>query len=338
MADLLVFTEKGMYCPQADVYIDPWKPVSKALITHAHSDHARSGHKQYLSTIDSIPVLKHRLGSFIKIQGLAYGESITINQVKISFHPAGHIIGSAQIRLEYKGEIWVASGDYKTENDGLSGQFESVKCHTFITESTFGLPSFKWKPQQTVYQEINDWWQSNKEMGRTSIISAYSLGKAQRILSNLNLEIGPIYAHGAIENTNEVLRSQGFDIPISPKVENGSKSDIYKGAMIIAPPSSIGTAWTKKFGDYEEAIVSGWMNVRGIKRRRNAERGFVLSDHADWIGLNDAIKDTGAHQIFVTHGYTEIFAQWLCGQGYDAKAVKTAFTGDEEVDTNTESV
>ncbi len=338
MADLLVFTDKGIYCPQADVYIDPWKPVNKALITHAHSDHARSGHKEYLATLDSVPVLKHRLGSFIKIQGLAYGENITINQVQISFHPAGHIIGSAQIRLAYKGEIWVASGDYKVENDGLSGQFQPVKCHSLITESTFGLPSFKWKPQEQVYQEINDWWQINKDLGRTSIISAYSLGKAQRILNNLNTDIGPIYAHAAIENTNEVLRNQGFNIQASAKIENSGKSDKYKGAMIVAPPSAIGSAWTKKFGDYEEAIVSGWMNVRGIKRRRNAERGFVLSDHADWPGLNSAIKETGAQQIFVTHGYTEIFAQWLCEQGYDAKAVKTAFTGDEEVDLNTETV
>ncbi len=338
MADLLIFTDKGIYCPQADVYIDPWKPVNKALITHAHSDHARSGHKQYLATKDSVPVLKHRLGSFIKIQGLDYGENITINQVHISFHPAGHIIGSAQIRLEYKGEIWVASGDYKVENDGISGVFQPVKCHTFITESTFGLPSFKWKPQELVYQEINDWWQTNKDLGRTSIISAYSLGKAQRVINNLNTDIAPIFAHAAIENTNEVLRNQGFNIEVSPKVENSGKSDKYKGAMIIAPPSAIGSAWTKKFGDYEEAIVSGWMNVRGIKRRRNAERGFVLSDHADWPGLNSAIKETGAHKIYVTHGYTEIFAQWLCEQGYDAKAVKTAFEGDEEVDLNTESV
>ena len=298
------------------MYIDPWKPVNKALITHAHSDHARSGHKQYLATKDSVPVLKHRLGSFIKIQGLDYGENITINQVHISFHPAGHIIGSAQIRLEYKGEIWVASGDYKVENDGISGVF----------------------PQELVYQEINDWWQTNKDLGRTSIISAYSLGKAQRVINNLNTDIAPIFAHAAIENTNEVLRNQGFNIEVSPKVENSGKSDKYKGAMIIAPPSAIGSAWTKKFGDYEEAIVSGWMNVRGIKRRRNAERGFVLSDHADWPGLNSAIKETGAHKIYVTHGYTEIFAQWLCEQGYDAKAVKTAFVGDEEVDLNTESV
>lgn len=327
---LLTFTDRGIYCDQADIYIDPWKPVAKALITHAHSDHARPGHRSYLATNDSLPILRHRLGSFIHIKGVNYGEEVTINGVKITFHPAGHIIGSAQIRLEYKGDVWVVSGDYKLENDMVSGVFEPIKCHAFITESTFGLPSFKWQPQQFIYDEINTWWKNNASLGIPSVISAYSLGKSQRLIHHLDTSIGPIYTHGAIENTNEVLRKQGFSIPPTIKVENKDKIDKFQSAMIIAPPSSLNATWTKRFGQFEEAAVSGWMAVRGIRRRRNIERGFALSDHADWDGLNLAIENTGAEQIFVTHGYTEIFAKWLCEKGYDAKVVKTSFSGDED--------
>lgn len=330
---LLEFTDKGIYCPQADCFIDPWRPVKKALITHAHSDHARSGHTQYIATKESVPIMKYRLGSFINILGVDYGEKIPINGVLVSFHPAGHIIGSAQIRLEYKGEIWVVSGDYKLENDGMSLPFEPVKCHSFITESTFGLPSFRWRDQDLVFAEINNWWKENQSNGIVSIIAAYSLGKAQRIMQNLDSSIGDIYTHGAIENTHDVLRKQGYNIEIGLKVENKQNQNSFSGSMVLAPPAAIGTAWTKQFTHYEEAVVSGWMLVRGIRRRRNVERGFVLSDHADWNGLNDAIKATGAENIFVTHGYSEIFAQWLSEQGYNASVVKTAFTGDETEET-----
>jgi putative mRNA 3-end processing factor len=335
---LLEFTPKGIYCPPADCYIDPWLPVSKALITHGHSDHARSGHTKYIAQKDSVPILRYRLGSFIKISGLSYGETLTINNVKISFHPAGHIIGSSQIKLEYKGEIWVLSGDYKLENDGISVPFESVKCHTFITECTFGLPSFKWENQDVVFNDINAWWRKNQERGLPSVIAAYSLGKAQRIIKNLDPSIGKIFTHGAIENTHDVLRNQGFPIPEGLKVENTLKADHFKGALLIAPPSAIGSAWTKRLGEYEEAVVSGWMSVRGIKRRRNIERGFVLSDHADWEGLNTAVRESGAEKVFVTHGYTDIFAKWLSEKGYEAGVVKTEFAGDEEAEFTTENI
>lgn len=329
---LLEFTDRGIYCAQADCYIDPWKHVKKALITHAHSDHARSGHSYYIATKESVPILKYRLGSFINIHGVHYGENIDVNGVKISFHPAGHIIGSAQIRLEYRGEIWVVSGDYKLENDGFCTPFEPVKCHTFITESTFGLPSFKWEKQMKIFDEINTWWKENNSKGTVSIIAAYSLGKAQRIIQHLDTSIGSVFTHGAIENTHAVLRNQGYTIFEGKKVENTYSADFYAGSIIIAPPSAIGSAWTKRFGQYEEAVVSGWMAIRGIKRRRNVERGFVLSDHADWEGLNQAIKATDAESVFVTHGYSDIFARWLSEQGYNAGVVKTAFIGDENLE------
>ncbi|MGB4838029.1 MAG: ligase-associated DNA damage response exonuclease [Saprospiraceae bacterium] len=324
------FTDKGIYCIPGDFYIDPWRRVDKAVITHAHSDHARSGHSQYITVKESIPIMKFRLGSFIKVCGYSYGESFTISGVKVSFHPAGHIIGSAQVRLEYKGEIWVVSGDYKLENDGISEPFEPVKCHTFITESTFGLPIFRWQPQQNVISDINQWWKSNAENGIVSVIAAYSLGKAQRLLYNLDLSIGQIYTHAAIENIHNILRLQGYKLVEGHISENKLKTQNFTGSLVLAPPAAIGSAWTEKFGIFEEATVSGWMAVKSIRKKRNATRGFVLSDHADWEGLNSAIQFTGADKIYVTHGYSEIYAKFLREEGYDADVVKTEFSGDDE--------
>ncbi|MEM9884916.1 MAG: ligase-associated DNA damage response exonuclease [Bacteroidota bacterium] len=324
---LLEFQSKGIYCPQADVYIDPWQPVQRALITHGHSDHARWGHQYYLCTHSARPVMEYRLGN-VHIESIAYGERKTINGVKFSFHPAGHIIGSAQIRVEYKGEIWVASGDYKIQQDGISEPFESIKCHAFITESTFGLPIYKWQAQSEVMQDINAWWQRNKNLEKVSVIGSYALGKAQRLLQNLDISIGAIYTHGAIENTNEVLRRQGISLPKTTRVTAQINKKEYIGNLVIATPSAMQSTWMKRFSPASTALASGWMTLRGARRRRSADRGFVLSDHADWQGLNDAIKSTGAERIFVTHGYTEIFSKWLREQGYDAAAVKTEYSGE----------
>jgi len=332
---LITFNDNGIYCAQADVYIDPWKPVKKALITHAHADHSRQGSKAYLAQIDSLPVMRHRLGDDIKLQGLAYGEVLRINQVNFSFHPAGHIPGSAQIRVEYQGEIWVISGDYKLEDDQLSAPFQPVPCHHFITESTFGLPVYTWKPQETIFNEINDWWQQKAEEGKPCLLGGYSLGKAQRILQGLDTSIGPIFTHGAVENVNEVLRGQGIELPSTTRVTNESKKSDFKGAMIVAPPSALGTPWARRFGTHSTGFCSGWMALRGARRRRAADRGFVLSDHADWQGLNQAVKDTGATNIYVTHGYKDIYARWLREElGLNAQPVDTLYEGesvDEDV-------
>jgi len=326
---LIEFREKGLYIPQADVYIDPWKPVAKAFITHGHSDHSRYGNKSYICTHSALPVIKHRLGSHITAKGVDYGESVSVNGVKFSFHPAGHIIGSAQIRVEYKGEVWVASGDYKTTPDGVSETFESIKCHAFITESTFGLPVFKWKPQSEVMAEINDWWRSNKELGRVSVLAAYSLGKAQRIINNVDHSIGKIFTHGAVENVNEVIRRQGVDLYETIRVVQGQKQSMYAGGLVIAPPSAVDSAWSKKFKDFSSGIASGWMAMRGTRRRRSADRGFILSDHADWDQLLSAIKATEAEKIFVTHGYTDQFSKYLTSIGYYSAVVDTEYTGDD---------
>ena len=325
---LVTFTDRGLYCGQADVYIDPWKAVGKALITHGHSDHARGGHKHYLATHDAIPVIRYRLGN-INIRGIDYGKEISINGVKISFHPAGHIIGSAQIRLEYRGEIWVISGDYKVEEDGLSGAFEHVPCTHFVTESTFGLPIFNWEPQDKVIEQINRWWKDNKELGKTSVITAYSLGKAQRVLQSLDASIGKIYTHGAIENTNEVIRKQGIPLRETTLVNDGHKYKDFIGNLVIAPPGALGSSWMRRFRDVSTASASGWMAVRGMRRRRSTDRGFVLSDHADWNGLNEAIVASGAENVYVTHGYTDIFTQWLQDQGLNASVVRTEYEGEQ---------
>lgn len=326
--DLLEFTDRGIYCPHANVYLDPWRPVDRALISHGHSDHAYAGHKKYLCTNEALPVIKHRLYLTDNIEGVAYREQVNINGVNFSFHPAGHIPGSAQIRVEYKGEVWVFSGDYKLQHDGISTPFEPVKCHAFITESTFGLPIYKWKPQQEVFDSINGWWRKNRSEGKTSVITGYTLGKSQRILKNVDASIGKIFTHGAVDSINNILRSQGLQLPAAPRINDDIPKQDIVGSLVICPPSAVGSPWMRRFLPYSLAVASGWMRLRGTRRRRGADRGFVLSDHVDWDELNKAVLETGAERIFVTHGYTELFAQWLRDKGMDAREVKTKFEGE----------
>lgn len=330
MSALLKFTEKGIYCEAGNFYIDPWRAVDFAIITHAHSDHARWGSKHYLAHKLSAPILQLRLGGNISLQTVDYEQSILINGVKVSLHPAGHIVGSSQIRVEYKGEIWVAAGDYKTENDGISTAFEPVKCHTFITESTFGLPIYNWQQQATIFENINSWWKQNQAKGKVSVLCGYSLGKAQRLTKCCDASIGKIFLHGAVANVNEALIAHGMALPSFPKAGNDFSKKDYEGALIIAPPSVVGTTWLNKFEPYAIAVCSGWMQVRGSKRRQHADMGFALSDHADWNGLLQAIKSTEAQKVIVTHGYTDVLSRYLNEIGLDAQAAKTEFGVEEE--------
>ncbi|GAA4273777.1 ligase-associated DNA damage response exonuclease [Aquimarina gracilis] len=333
---LLVFNTKGIYCQAADVYIDPWKRVNNAIITHGHADHSRWGHKKYITHHTNIPIIKHRLGD-INVTGKEYGETFMINNVKFSLHPAGHIVGSSQVRVEHKGEVWVFTGDYKIENDGISIPYESVKCHTFITECTFGLPAFRWVPQDEVFYDINSWWASNQVEGKTSILFGYSLGKAQRLIKHLDTSIGKIYTHGAVENMNNVIRSI-INLPKTTLITKDTSKEELKGNIVVAPPSAHGTTWIRKMVPFETASASGWMTFRGARRRRAIDKGFVLSDHCDWQGLLSAIKDTGAEKIISTHGYTEIFSRYLREIGYDARTEKTQYEGElNELDTSKES-
>jgi putative mRNA 3-end processing factor len=330
MNNLITFTEKGLYCEKGDFFIDPWKAVDKAIITHGHSDHAYFGHKYYLCHTDTKPILQLRLGEN-NYQTLQWNEPIYFNSVKVSLHPAGHIIGSSQIRVECNGEVWVVSGDYKIEDDGLSGKFEPVKCNTFITESTFGLPIYKWKPQQEIYDNIINWINKNKENGKASMLLAYSLGKAQRVLQAIKETTQTIYAHGAIFNMQQMLIDAGWNIARVVRVTPETPKELLRGAVVIAPPSADGTTWMKKFTPYSVGVCSGWMQVRGNARRRNVDAGFALSDHADWDGLLQTVRATGAERIYVTHGFQSAFSRY-CNEEQIAIAeeVKTQYGNEEE--------
>lgn len=323
----ITFTERGMYCPAGDFYIDPWRAAPRALITHGHADHARSGMGAYLCTDIAAPVMRHRLGE-IDLDTVSYGETRQIGGARVSFHPAGHVPGSAQIRVEVSGEIWVISGDYKIEDDGLSTPFEPVTCHHFVTESTFGLPVFNWRPQSQIAQEINSWWAACAAVGKTAFLGCYALGKAQRVLTLLDPDQGPILTHGAIENTNEVLRSQGLSLPKTTYANAELDPKAHPGAIVLAPPSALGSKWARRFGVQETAFASGWMAIRGVRRRRAGDRGFVISDHADWTGLLSAIRQTNAENIYVTHGYTDIFTRYLNESGWNARVVSSEFEGE----------
>jgi putative mRNA 3-end processing factor len=325
---VLTFTDRGIYCPAGDFHIDPWRPVPRAVITHGHSDHARPGMGCYLTTDRAAPVIRHRLGHDISIDTEPYGTVRRIGGAAVSFHPAGHVPGSAQVRVEVGDEVWVVSGDYKVEPDGVSEPWEAVRCDAFVSECTFGLPVFRWRPQGEVMADVNRWWQANRDEGRVSVIGAYALGKAQRVLANVDAGIGPILTHGAVEEVCAILRAQGYALPPTTRVTGDMGAKTHPGALVIAPPGTASGQWARRFGDFAEATASGWMQLRGIRRRRGAETGFVLSDHADWPGLNAAIRATGAGRVFVTHGYTASFRRWLEGEGYQAGVVETAYEGE----------
>ncbi|HEY8388222.1 MAG TPA: ligase-associated DNA damage response exonuclease [Parasegetibacter sp.] len=326
---LLTFTIKGIYCQQGDFYIDPWMPVNKAVITHAHSDHARAGSKNYLCHTHTQPLLQLRLG-VSNYESVGWNEPVWINGVKLSLHPAGHIIGSSQVRVEYNNEVWVVSGDYKTEDDGLSGKFEPVKCNYFITESTFGLPIYQWRPQQEIYQQIQNWVLTNQSAGITSVLIAYSLGKAQRLLAPLAEITDTIFMHGAAYNVYETLVQAGWKLPYAERITADTPKNKLKGGVVIAPSSAEGTPWIRKLQPYSLGVCSGWMQVRGNVRRRNADAGFALSDHADWNGLIDACRATGAGQVYVTHGFQSAFSRYLTETGINAREVETEFGTEEE--------
>jgi putative mRNA 3-end processing factor len=325
---LLEFTDKGVYCSTGNFYIDPWKPADYAIITHAHADHAYFGNKYYLAHHLSKEVLLYRLGA-IKLETVAYNEKVIINGVKVSLHPAGHVIGSAQVRVEYQGQVWVVSGDYKLEDDGVCTPFEPVACHHFISECTFGMPVYKWEPQAQLFNNINNWWYGNVQRGMATVLAGYSLGKAQRIIQNLDLSIGEIYTHGVIENTNEALRRNGVLLNPTHRITAGTAKAEVRNGITIAPPSALGSPWINKFHPYSVGYCSGWMSIRGAKRRRAADRGFALSDHADWQGLISAIRATGCESVYLTHGFTAPFTRYLNEAGFDAHEVHTLYGSDE---------
>lgn len=326
---LIKLTSRGLFCERGGFYIDPWKPVDRAVITHAHSDHAYRGNGNYLVTKEGEELARLRLDTEAKIESQAYGKSLTINGVTVSFHPAGHILGSSQVRVEFKGEVWVVSGDYKLTPDPTCTAFEPLKCNFFITEATFGLPIYRWPKPQQIFDEINAWWLRNRERGKATIVFAYSLGKAQRVLSGVDRAIGPIFTHGSVERLNAAYRNAGVDLPTTTYAGNVSDKKEFAGSLIVAPPSAQGSTWLRRFGPHSTAFASGWMMVRGARRQRAADRGFALSDHADWPELNQAIKATESETVYVTHGFSHELARWLNEIGINAVTLKTQFVGDD---------
>lgn len=328
--DLIVQRPEGLYCPPGDFYIDPWRAVPRAVITHAHADHARTGHGHYLSHRSGEGVLRSRLGA-ITLQNADYGEAVEHNGVKISLHPAGHVLGSAQVRVEHGGQVWVASGDYKVAPDATCTPFEPVRCDVFITESTFGLPIYRWQNDSAIFQAINTWWATNAALGKASVLCCYSFGKAQRILSGVDASIGPIITHGAVEPLNAAYRHAGVALPDTRMVSQVADKADFSQALVLCPPSATGTPWIKRFAPYSDAFASGWMQLRGARRRGGYDAGFVLSDHADWPGLLSAIGATGAQRIIVTHGSIPVMVRYLTEQGLDAGSFQTEY-GDDNLE------
>jgi len=327
-SSFIKFTNKGIYCVPGKFYIDPWRPVDLAVISHGHGDHARWGMKKYLCHHYTKPVLKHRIGEDIEIQSLEYAEEININGVKVSFFPAGHIVGSAQIRMEWKGYVIVFSGDYKVDDDGISTPFELVKCNEFITESTFGLPIYNWLKPEDYSEKMRTWAENNRENGKTSVFVGYSLGKAQRIMKSVEGQ-GRIFVHSSIAKLNDAIESVGIDLPKYETVNFFENYKETKGEIVIVPPALLDSNVIKKIPDRATAICSGWMQVRGSRRWRSADAGFAISDHADWTGLLNTVKATEAEKVFVTHGQTAVFAKYLNEIGINAVELQTIF-GDEE--------
>lgn len=330
MQELLQNTPSGLYCPAGDFYIDPWAPVDRAVITHAHADHARYGSRSYLATPRCCRILHERLGPQIQTDPLPFGEPRKIGDVTLSLHPAGHVLGSAQVRIESRGQIAVITGDYKRGQDPTTEPFEPLRCHLLVTESTFGLPIYRWPNPATIRAEINDWWRENRDAGRTSILLGYALGKAQRLLAMLDPNTGPILLHGAVERLTAVYRECGIPLPdtLTASVENAKA--FRETALVIAPPSAAGSPWVRKFQPCSLAMASGWMLVRGTRRRRGLDRGFVLSDHVDWPELLQTVEESGAEQVWVTHGYREAVVRYLSEQGRTARSLETQFESEPD--------
>lgn len=326
---LIEFTKRGIYCKQGDFYIDPWWPVDYAITTHGHSDHVRFGNKHYLCHTLTKPIIKRRISEDLSIETLDYGQHIKRNGVDISFFPAGHIIGSAQVRLEHKGEVCVVSGDYKVEYDGIADPFEPVKCHSFVSESTFGLPVYKWQKQELVFNGIKSWVNENIKQQKTSVLIAYSLGKAQRLIKNLSGDV-PIYVHNSIANLNEVIINAGVNLPDTIRITTDHTKDELQRGILIVPPAMRDSRWIKSLNHPVTGICSGWMQVRAHRRWQSADAGFALSDHADWPGLLEAIAATGAEKVYVTHGFTAAFSRYLNENGLSSVEVTTKFGQEDD--------
>jgi putative mRNA 3-end processing factor len=329
--DLLTNTDRGIYCLPGDFHIDPWLSVPRAVVTHAHSDHAHAGCDSYLTAEPGRHVLRLRLGDEAPIETLAYGQTKIINGVTLSLHPAGHILGSAQVQIEHRGRVAVVTGDYKTDGADTTCQpLEPLRCDLLVSECTFGLPIYRWQPQAAVIEQIHAWWRTSQAQRRTAVLFAYSLGKAQRILAAIDESIGPLLVHGAVLAYLPAYAAAGVRLPSVQHADQASARATRGKALVLAPPSAAGSPWIRKFGPISTAFASGWMQIRGTRRRKAVDRGFALSDHADWAGLNSVIHQSGAEEIWLTHGATGPMMRWLSERGVNAKSLVTRYEGEAD--------
>lgn len=326
---LIRVTDRGLYCAAGDFYIDPWLPVERAVITHAHGDHLRAGSGSYTLAQAGLRVARCRLPPDASISALAYGEPIIMGETQVSLHPAGHVLGSAQVRIAHGDQVWVVSGDYKRDADPTCAAFVPLPCDVFISEATFALPAYRWPDTQHTAREILAWWHANRSQGLASVLFAYALGKAQRVLAELaSLTADCVYIHGAVAGLVDAYRAEGIRmLPTLPATVAGAAD--YRGALVLAPPSAAGSPWMRRFGDHRTGFCSGWMRIRGDRRRRGYDRGFVLSDHADWPSLLQTFRETGARRILLTHGHTDTMCRYLREQGVDAAALRTEYGGED---------
>jgi putative mRNA 3-end processing factor len=329
LEELIKVTPHGLHCAAGDFYIDPWQPVARAIITHAHGDHLRGGSVDYYLAAAGAGLARLRLPADGAIHPLDYGEGLVFGDTRVSLHPAGHVLGSSQVRVERAGQVWVVSGDYKRDPDPTCNPFEVVPCDVFISEATFALPAYRWTDTPTVAREILSWWHENRRRGLASVLFAYALGKAQRVLAELHaLTDDVVFLHGAVSGLTEAYREHGIAMLKTLPATVAGRAD-YAGALILAPPSAAGSPWMRRFGDHRTGFCSGWMRIRGDRRRRGYDRGFVLSDHADWPSLLRTCRESQARRILLTHGYTDALCRYLCEQGFDASALRTEYGAEE---------
>jgi putative mRNA 3-end processing factor len=327
---LLRVTPAGLFCDAGDFYIDPWRPVARAVVTHAHSDHARAGSDAYLAAAEGAALLRHRLGSALPLEEVAWGERRRLGDVQVSLHPAGHIRGSAQVRLEHAGEVWVVTGDFKRAADPTCTPFEPLRCHTLVTEATFALPVYRWAPTAQVAAEMATWVAMCRDAGRTAVLYTYSLGKAQRLLAEVGPLVDvPILVHGSLEPINALYRAAGVTLPTTALVSESPARQKVKGVLVLAPPSATAAGWLRRFREPETAFASGWMRLRGTRRRRALDRGFAISDHADWPALLRTVEESGAERVLATHGDSAALVRYLAERGVQAAPLATPFSGED---------
>ncbi len=320
--ELVVPRRGGLYCPAGDFYIDPMRPVARAVVTHGHADHARGGSDSYVAAERSLPILRQRLGADAVVEPLAYGEERRFGSVRVTLHPAGHILGSAQVRLEHQGAVWVVTGDFKRQRDPTCEPFEVVPCDVLVTETTFGLPVYRWPSMDVLVGEIVEWLELCRARGETALLFCYALGKAQRLLAELRPWLtNPVWLHGAVVPLVDCYREAGVALPPTEPVSAAPKGERFPGQLVLAPPSAAGSPWMKRFPKRSTGFCSGWMRIRGNRRRRGYDRGFVLSDHADWPGLIQTVQDTGARRVICMHGRTEALVRYLGERGIRASSL-----------------